>query len=202
MIVLAAFAFLRGPISSPIQAGEISSETAQSGSSDSGDAVGGQVVGVASSGDASIDATNRSEDVDVSTGDSSGSNTHDGTVTSSGFSPGDLRNQLEQVGLQFASDEEILEFFEEFSPEDVETVAAILAGEFLGSPVESSTTQSGDVGSGDAILGQTVGVVTTRRGQADLVLSNESLDSSAESGDTDLTNDSTSVVESFVSSPK
>jgi hypothetical protein len=57
---------------------DISSKTDQSGSAASGDAVGGQVVGVVSAGDASVDATNRSEDVDVESGEASASNDADG----------------------------------------------------------------------------------------------------------------------------
>jgi hypothetical protein len=53
---------------------DISSETDQAGASNSGDAVGGQVVGVVSAGDASVDSTNRSEDVDIETGDAGGFN--------------------------------------------------------------------------------------------------------------------------------
>src|SRR5262245_62115522 len=51
-----------------VQVGDNENSTEQSGSASSGDAVAGQVAGVVSSGDASVDATNRSEDVDVSTG--------------------------------------------------------------------------------------------------------------------------------------
>ncbi len=54
--------------------GDISSEVAQTGTSSSGDAVGGQVVGVVSAGDASVDATNSSEDVDIETGDANAFN--------------------------------------------------------------------------------------------------------------------------------
>ncbi len=60
--------------------GDISSQTNQGGSSSSGDAVGGQVVGVVSAGDTSVDSTNRSENVDVESGDAEGSNTVTATV--------------------------------------------------------------------------------------------------------------------------
>ncbi len=62
-----------------IEDGDISSATNQAGSSSSGDAVGGQVVGVVSAGDASVDSTNRSEDVDVETGEAIANNTIGGT---------------------------------------------------------------------------------------------------------------------------
>jgi hypothetical protein len=224
VFVLAALGFFRWPIA-PVQAGDISSETDQDGSSDSGDAVGGQVVGVSSSGDASIDATNRSEDVDVSTGDASGSNTHEGTVTGSESDPLQLvieaLNQTccdipedatrEEVLATLRdltgadTDEELLDLLEnEFGlpPEELEVVAALVEGdEFVGGDISSSTTQSGDVGSGDAVAGQAIGVVTQRRGQADVVVSNTSEEVSLESGDTDLTNSSTVEVTS-VAAPK
>src|SRR5687767_2146923 len=58
-----------------VQDGDNSAATQQAGSSSSGDAVGGQVTGVVSSGDTEIDARNRSEDVDVESGASSASST-------------------------------------------------------------------------------------------------------------------------------
>ncbi|MEX0874894.1 MAG: hypothetical protein WD179_08040, partial [Actinomycetota bacterium] len=59
------------------QTGDNEANVEQSGAANSGDAVGGQVVGVVSSGDASVDGTNRSEDVDIETGDATGSNEAD-----------------------------------------------------------------------------------------------------------------------------
>jgi hypothetical protein len=56
---------------------DISAEKTQSGTSSSGDAVGGQVVGVVSAGDASVDSTNRSEDVDIETGEATATNDSD-----------------------------------------------------------------------------------------------------------------------------
>lgn len=224
VFVLTAVAFLRGPIA--FVHADISSDVDQEGSSDSGDAVGGQVVGVSSSGDASIDSTNRSEDVDVSTGDASGSNTHDGTVR--GSTGVDLLEEviatLNDIGVDIPEDasreeviaalmditgtdteEELLEFLEQIPdvpPEEIEGLAAFLQGdEFVGSDadVDASTDQSGSVSTGDAIAGQAVGVVTSLAATADLVLSNESLDTDADSGDADLTNVSDTTV---VASPK
>ena len=225
VFVLAALAFLRWPIASVhAGGGDISSDTDQSGSSDSGDAVGGQVVGVSSSGSASVDATNRSEDVDVSTGDSEGSNRHDGTASANRTDSLSLvleaANQIfffedplpedttreelldalrNEVGVD--TDEELLVIAAQLPPEDFEIFEAFVLDEFVGGDVESSTTQSGDVGSGDAVAGQAIGVVTQRRGQADVVVSNVSEEVSLESGDTDLTNSST-VEATSVAAPK
>src|SRR5437867_1048415 len=57
-----------------VQDGDNDSSTSQNGSASSGDAVAGQVTGVVSSGDASVDATNKSDDVSIKTGDADGSN--------------------------------------------------------------------------------------------------------------------------------
>src|SRR5918996_1180288 len=54
--------------------GDADSAADQSGSASSGDGVAGQVAGVVSAGDASVDATNRSDDVSVATGDANGTN--------------------------------------------------------------------------------------------------------------------------------
>ena len=59
-----------------VQEGDNDNETDQSGASASGDAVAGQVAGVVSSGDTSVDATNRSEDVEITTGDATGTHGH------------------------------------------------------------------------------------------------------------------------------
>jgi hypothetical protein len=228
VFLLAALGFFRWPIA-PVQAGngDISSDTDQDGSSDSGDAVGGQVVGVASSGRTSVDATNRSEDVDVSSGDASGSNTHDGTVTGSVSDPlqlvidvinlagGDIpEDSTREVVLEFLrettgadTNEELIDLLQEepfeAPPEALAVVESLIEGdEFVGGDVESSATQSGDVGSGDVVAGQAIGVVTQRRGQADVVVSNVSEEVSLESGDTDFTNSSTSDVGQFVAAPK
>ncbi|MEX0874893.1 MAG: hypothetical protein WD179_08035 [Actinomycetota bacterium] len=72
---------------------DISSSTEQSGSSGSGDAVAGQVVGVVSAGDTSVDATNHSEDVDIETGAANGFNGQ-GSFTGQFNEDGD-ENELE-----------------------------------------------------------------------------------------------------------
>ncbi|MEX0874896.1 MAG: hypothetical protein WD646_14495 [Actinomycetota bacterium] len=51
------------------QDGDNDLESSQSASASTGDGVGGQVLGIVSAGDASVDATNQSVDVDIETGD-------------------------------------------------------------------------------------------------------------------------------------
>src|SRR2546426_5070151 len=57
-----------------VQGGDNRGNTHQGGKSGSGDAVGGQVTGVVSSGRTSVDARNVSKDSSVESGDAHGSN--------------------------------------------------------------------------------------------------------------------------------
>jgi hypothetical protein len=54
---------------------------------------------------------------------------------------------------------------------------------------DKSVSQSADASSGDAVGGQVAGVVTSAGGSADLVLANTSVDSDAESGESEFSND-------------
>ena len=60
---------LENIVANNAQLGNNRSSASQTGDASTGDGVGGQVIGVVSAGDTSVDATNRSEDVDVETGD-------------------------------------------------------------------------------------------------------------------------------------
>src|SRR5438552_4112968 len=68
-----------------VQDGENESRVQQNGSGTTGDGVGGQVVGVVSSGNASVNANNKSEDVSISTGDARGTNS---SITFTGLNVG------------------------------------------------------------------------------------------------------------------
>lgn len=57
-----------------VQEGDNESDSDQRGEAESGDVVNGQVVGIVSSGDAEVDARNRSVNVDARSGDASGAN--------------------------------------------------------------------------------------------------------------------------------
>jgi hypothetical protein len=118
--------------------GDISSETQQSGSSSSGDAVGGQVVGVVSSGDASVDSTNRSEDVDIETGDANASNEADSAT-----------GQFAEVGLDVAGSNEQ----EGDNSTDMGQTAAATSGDGVGGSVIGVVTSAG--GSADVVAANT-----------------------------------------------
>ena len=154
--------------------GDVEGNADQSGSASTGDGVAGQVAGVVSAGDASVDATNRSDDVEVSTGDASATNAADlrasgidfnapgGTVAAdclsvaaSDVGGGGGNNNPATTGVRCQNDGD----------------------------VEGNAGQSADAASGDGVGGQVIGVVTSAGGSADLVLDNESTDSDVDTGD-------------------
>jgi hypothetical protein len=152
------------------QQGDNRSGTTQAGSGDSGDAVGGQVGGVVSSGNTSVDATNSTNNADVTSGDARGSNnavTLLGATVSGGcvvtpsacdiFSPAPTTNTQEGDNT-------------------------------------SRLTQNATSASGDAVAGEVIGVVTSSGGSADVVLANSSANSDAQSGDSRFANDDVSVI--------
>lgn len=149
-----------------VQEGDNESDTSQSGDAASGDAVAGQVVGVVSAGDTSLDATNRSEDVDVETGDAEGDNTS-GTIVgltgpTVGVSAADITNDAATNVQEGDNDSEI--------------------------------SQTATVSSGDAVGGQVTGVVTAPGGVADVVVANTTIDSEASTGDAAFTNSPATVI--------
>jgi hypothetical protein len=149
-----------------VQDGDNESETDQSGSAGSGDAVGGQVVGVVSGGDASVDATNHTEDADIETGDA------DGTNSASTF-----------VGLTAGSDTAVAA--------DILNLAATNVQD---GDNEAAITQAAEAASGDGVGGSVIGVVTTAGGSADVVAANTSEDVDIETGDASADNDAAAFV--------
>ena len=144
-----------------VQVGDNELSASQDATSASGDGVGGSVIGVVSAGDASVDATNHSEDVDVETGDADSSNDFAAFVGLTNGSTTAL-NAADILNGNAAN------VFEGDNSKDL--------------------AQSADATSGDAVAGQVAGVVTSAGGSADLVLANTSTDSDAESGDGDFDN--------------
>jgi hypothetical protein len=152
-----------------VQVGDNEAETEQSGSANSGDAVAGQVAGVVSSGDASVDATNRSEDVDVETGDASGTNDAASFV---GLTAGST-TALSAAGDNILNGQ----------------AANVLLGDN-----EYGLSQDATAASGDGVGGQVIGVVTSAGGSADVVAANTSEDADVETGDADANNDAAAFV--------
>jgi hypothetical protein len=144
-----------------VQEGDNDLGADQTADSASGDGVGGSVIGVVSAGDASVDATNHSEDVDVETGDAESSNDFEAFV-----------------GLTNGSTTAL----------DAADIANNGAVNVLSGDNEKSLSQSAEAASGDGVAGQVAGVVTSAGGSADLVLANTSVDADAESGDGEFSN--------------
>ena len=131
-----------------VQEGDNDNESDQSGSSASGDAVAGSVVGVVSAGDTSVDATNRSEDVEIDTGDASGNN------SAAAF-----------TGLTASSSTTVAA--------DILNLAATNVQE---GDNDTEINQDASAASGDGVGGQVIGVVTRAGGSADVVAANTSED--------------------------
>lgn len=150
-----------------VQDGDNDTSTEQEGSANSGDAVAGSVVGVVSSGDASVDATNRSEDVDIETGDADGEN-----------------DAASFTGLNVSTDTDI-------RASDVSDSDAVNLQDGDNS---TDLSQTAEAVTGDGVGGQVIGVVTSAGGSADVVAANTSEDVDIETGDSDATNDAASFV--------
>ena len=141
-----------------VQLGDNTLEAVQTATSETGDAVGGQVLGVVSAGDASVDATNHSEDVDVETGDA------ESEAIVAAF-----------VGLASATSTQVLAQGDNVFSQQADNVQ-------LGNNTHE-VIQTVAASSGDAVGGQVSGVVTSAGGSADVVLANTSEDADAETGD-------------------
>lgn len=94
------------------QEGDNESDSDQRGEAESGDVVNGQVVGIVSSGDAEVDARNRSVNVDARSGDASGANDVSAFVgqdASRGLGVSDLANvtarNIQEGDNEFRSDQ-------------------------------------------------------------------------------------------------
>jgi hypothetical protein len=146
-----------------VQDGDNESSSDQAGSGSSGDAVAGQVAGVVSSGDASVDATNRSENVDAKTGDA------DGTNDAATF-----------TGLNVSGSETIV------SASDLDLATG--ATNVQEGDNQTDIAQTADATSGDGVGGQVIGVVTTAGGSADVVQANTSKDVDVDTGDAEFEN--------------
>lgn len=148
-----------------VQEGDNEAKVVQESTSLSGDVIGGQVIGVVSAGNTTVNATNRSQDVDVRSGDATSTNSLSvfvGLATANGITIDDIDGTI-AVNLQ-----------EGDNTLSVNQVA------------ESST--------GDAVGGQVIGVVTAAGGSADITMHNETVDADVLTGDAFSTNEGSSFV--------
>jgi hypothetical protein len=155
------------------QDGNNRATTNQGGATKSGDAVGGQVTGVVSSGRTSVDARNTSSNSDVTSGDASAANRSGSFVglNNSGSGPtveaGDISNSgcVGAFGCNLQDGDNRL-----------------------------SSTQTVNATTGDGVAGQVVGAVTAAGGSASIVAANRSDDVSVETGDADAGNNAAAFV--------
>lgn len=165
------------------QEGDNEADLAQGAEAASGDAVGGQVIGVVSSGDSSLDATNRSSDVDVATGDAESSN--DFEVFAGLLAVGEVGDvsivQFNTIGASGSG-----------NTLTQTNIANIGVGSFNSQAGDNAIdqAQNASASSGDGVGGQVVGIVTSSGGSADIVGSNSSDDVELDTGDAESSNDS------------
>jgi len=138
-----------------VQEGDNDIEGNQSATSESGGAIGGQVIGAVTDGALNVDATNSSTDVDVETGDADSTNDFAAFVGLSGASE-------TAVGADIANGD----------------ATNVQEGDN-----SADVTQRTDAVTGDGVAGQILGATST--GPADIVLANTSEDTDAETGDAD-----------------
>ncbi len=166
------------------QEGDNEADLAQGAEAASGDAVGGQVIGVVSSGDSSLDATNRSSDVDVATGDAESSN--DFEVFAGLLAVGEVGDvsivQFNTIIGASGSGNTLTQT----------NIANIGVGSFNSQAGDNAIdqAQNASASSGDGVGGQVVGIVTSSGGSADIVGSNSSDDVELDTGDAESSNDS------------
>jgi hypothetical protein len=169
--------------------GDADAAADQAGTATSGDGVAGQVAGVVSAGDASVDATNRSDDVSVATGDANGTNDANLDVRAGiAFLLPDGAAGDETQGSNCRNVGGVHTANEGESSASGSASQANAGNCFNDGDADGAIGQAADAASGDGVGGQVIGVVTSAGGSADLVLDNESSDSEVESGDGDFSN--------------
>jgi len=149
-----------------VQEGDNKLNASQNADSKTGDGVGGQVLGVVSAGAASVDATNKSDQVDISTGDARSGN-----------------DFAAFVGLNAATDTDVVA---------ADVLNGAPASNLQEGDNSKSLSQNATSTSGDSVAGQVAGVVTSAGGSADLVLANTSTNSDTSSGDGRFSNSDSS----------
>jgi hypothetical protein len=151
-----------------LQEGDNTVNTAQTATAASGDGVAGQVLGVVSAGDSSVDATNLSQNVDLQSGDARANN------EAATFAGQDLSAILD------------LEAADVFN---LSLAANVQEGNNRANPTQTATSTSGDV-----VGGEVAGIVTSAGGSADVVLANTSTNADADTGDSRFNNSSRLLV--------
>ncbi len=168
------------------QDGDNEADLSQAATAASGDGVAGQVIGVVSAGDSSVDATNSSSDVDVDTGDSESANDSGAFVglLSDGEAGDVTLTQVNDLDLIGDSDDNTI------TQSNVAAIAMIGAGNDQVGDNVFDHSQAADSASGDGVGGQVIGAVTSSGGSADIVAANTSDDIDASTGSAESSNGS------------
>jgi hypothetical protein len=148
-----------------VQDGDNHSTGRQSSTSKSGDGVAGQVIGAVSAGATSIDASNTSDNVDVSTGNATAANkaaTFVGLNVSGG-----------QTGVTA----------------DITGSCVVSCNNVQDGANRATNSQSASATSGDGVGGEVIGVVTSAGGSASVVAANKTTNTDISTGDAKSTND-------------
>jgi len=151
-----------------VQEGDNDLEATQNADTQTGSAVGGQVIGAVVDGTLTVDATNASNDVEAETGDATSDN-----------------DFAAFVGLSASSETSI-------GASDVFNDSATNVQEGGNS---SDVAQSSNASTGDAVGGQIFGATVS--GASDIVLANTSDDAETTSGDADENSDSSTATGLF-----
>src|SRR5581483_9692730 len=153
------------------QSGNNRSTARQTSNAATGDGVAGQVIGAVAGGATSIDATNRSDNVDVQSGDARSDN------SASAFT-----GLQEGEGTTFAVGA------------DVTNSCNGGCENLLDGNNTATLNQSAASKTGDGVGGQVIGAVTSAGGSASIVAANTSTNSDITTGDARSTNDFASFV--------
>ena len=156
-----------------VQDGNNRGTTSQRGSGTSGDAVGGQVAGVVSSGRTSVDARNTSRDSSVESGEVNGSN------SASSFTGQNFSGTPEEALSGDAQGQD---------------VANSSAFNLQDGNNNYSLSQTANASSGDGVAGEVIGVVTAAGGSTSVVAANVSDRVDVTTGDSDVDNSAASFV--------
>jgi hypothetical protein len=120
---------------------------AQSGNPQSGSAISGEVAGVVSGGDASVDATNRSSDVDIASGDASGANSFVGLSAGTSSTQAQAKSSKKDADGPFLEPKLVRSAEVRVAVRDFDRGwrdANDIASRYNGDIVDSKTTQAGD----------------------------------------------------------
>src|ERR1051325_4043215 len=158
-----AYADISNSTGTNVQDGSNRGNSHQGGASSSGDAVGGQVTGVVSSGRTSVDARNVSKDSSVESGDARASNSSDSFV---GQSSTDDDTTVGTADLTF-----IGSGTDNFNLQDGSN--------------RQTVNQTANATTGDGVAGEVIGVVTAAGGPTSVVGANHPNDSSRDTGAAD-----------------